>query len=36
MHLRLATPEDLPQLREVYGKIVAHMEETGLQIWSAP
>lgn len=33
MHLRLATPEDLPQLREVYGKIVAHMEKTGLQIW---
>lgn len=33
MEVRLADSNDLPQLRAVYKKIIAHMNKQGIEIW---
>lgn len=33
MELRIATPEDLPQLKAMYREIVRQMEQSGLAVW---
>lgn len=33
MSLRLAAMQDLPRIKDVYGRIVDHMDETGIRIW---
>ncbi len=33
MNIRLAVMDDLSRLKSMYGEIVAHMNETGIQIW---
>lgn len=33
MEFRLAVMDDLPQLKAVYTKIIAHMDQNGIQIW---